>query len=630
MKLYHNFFTLLIPAFCTAIFTGCGDGHHLNGNLKALTSPGPGTTTNLLPIAKSTLTDVKMGGQSFLLGTDHTYNDQNQSTSLRSTAWHISVNGTEILSIPLAPNSQSLSISGLAPGSTQSSLNIIDLSHFLSSLGYTSLLSSTDQICFKSQVKNGLNTLSTDLSPPVCTTLTPAIGCTHRPSPATDYHEVGDGSLAAPFELWTPEQFYSFSQGADTGASYIQCSDIDFTNFYLTNPEFQANFNFSGTYDGNGFILNHFQQSDAFTVNFERGLFFQLTGATLTNMNLVNAQFNTSSTLVLGTLAASAQNSNVSHTTVQFNSQSNDTKELAGMIRSCDQVHFEQTQVVATIQSGFLNGVGGICTSTSGSTFLQSHTHLTLTAETLSHVGGLLTEGKSNTIEQCSMTTDATQKDLGLGMISGSKAYLCGLAFNLDSSTVTETFSKLNFKQEINIYTHGIIGFTGNSTGNTSYSDSYAKVNALILADTFDEVSGFSGHTYDGSFNRIYSDVTVNSTTSTFTGAAQEYHAGLVTEEPSSPLSMKDVFTVSHVTSVDPAYRAVFNRTIANETLGTDMSTVYYASDTPCSGCGIYSSHPALQSSFYSAGNAPLNAWDFTSIWKENTGTYPTLINNPE
>lgn len=621
---------IILLAFLFLIIS-CSDGNHFNGNLSKpiiITPPTPNPpVVNLNPTPVSVLSSIAANGQAFLLAANHTYNDNNSGTANRSTEWKIYIGATEIATIPMALNSHTLSYAGLDSASTQGNLIIKNLSSFLSALGYTSGLSAGSQICFKSLAKNGLGNTSTTQSSQVCTTIASIIGCSSKPTPATNYNEVGDGSPATPFELWTPEQFYSFAQSGDMSASYIQCSDIDFTPFYLSNPEFKVTSIFSGIYDGNNFLLNHFKITDSLTVA-DPGLFDTMMNATLKNTHLINAVFNDPSNLYLGVVAKYAENTNTENVTIDFTSSSNILQESSGGFRDCVNCTIQNSSLKATITSGQINQFGGWILKSSNSTLTQAHVELTLTAELFQGVGALAQALVNSNVTQSSSRFHVTQKDLGLGYVTGTKAYVCGIVLNANASHFNETFALYDFTQEVNVYTHGIDGFVGETSGGSTYTNSYAKITTNIAADEFDEMSGFSGHTTDSTFTNIYSDITVNSSSTSFPTGASEYHGG-ITATDDGIITMKDVFTVSHVNAADPDYFTVFNRTIANSNSGTDMSSVYYADDTSCIGCGA-SGNPVPVATFYSISNAPLNAWDFTTIWKENTGAYPTLINNPE
>lgn len=110
-----------------------------------------------------------------------------------------------------------------------------------------------------------------------------------------DSFESGEGTEANPYIIKTPQQLaYLASLVSDVGETqngvYFELGgDIDlggkeWTPIGITNAKC-----FSGNFDGNGYVISNFKITSSAT-NFRGGLFGTAKGATIKNVNIVNAQ----------------------------------------------------------------------------------------------------------------------------------------------------------------------------------------------------------------------------------------------------------------------------------------------------------------------------------------------------
>lgn len=128
-------------------------------------------------------------------------------------------------------------------------------------------------------------------------------GCTcgERPVCAQPSHykfhdEVGLGTYAKPFEIWTAEQLADLSQSpSGWGRNYVQCRDIDLAAYYATGASYFMIPEFSGDYDGRGKQIRGFTWHTG-TPNYDPalalpdvGLFSALTGR-VSRLKLTDAQ----------------------------------------------------------------------------------------------------------------------------------------------------------------------------------------------------------------------------------------------------------------------------------------------------------------------------------------------------
>ncbi len=605
----------------------CADGNHFNGNLsKPVTPPTPTPPIiNLIPVPISAISALSTTGQGFHLAANHTYNDNNSGVNNRSTEWKILVDNILVTTLPMAPNSSAVNYAGLAAGSTQGNIIVSNLSTFLNTLGYTSGLINGSHVCFKSQVKNGLSNTSPGLSSEVCTTISTTVGCNTQPTPATNYNEVGDGSAGSPYEIWTPEQFNSFALSGDMAANYIQCRDIDFTPFYLSNPEFKVFSTFNGSYDGSEFLFHHFKQTDD-SIS-PMGIFQGMQAATIRNMRIIDAVFKDPNDTRLAALVSDAENTTFSNNRFEYKSSANSMGDSA-TITYCGFCAINDNFIQAEITSGTFTNSAGLLVKNNSSTISNTHIDLKLNVEQINEVGGFSLHNDNSTISKSSVKSTITQKDLGLGHLGGNKIVLSGFARATNSSHISESFSQLTFTQEVNVLDHWLAGFVF-STDSSDFTNVYAKSNITFATDDFRFISGFARDAGNSTLTNSYAALTLNASANPLAyGGGSEENAGLIKEE-NSVNTFSNIFTVSNINVADPIYGTTYNRTIDNYSGASDLSTLFYANDTSCLSCTANGTGSPV-ASFYTNASAPLNTWDFSTIWKTNAGTYPTLINNPE
>jgi parallel beta-helix repeat protein len=199
----------------------------------------------------------------------------------------------------------------------------------------------------------------------------------------------------------------------------------------------------------------------------------------------------------------------------------------------------------------------------------------------------------------------------------------------------------------ISNYTQGSVGgFTGRFSGNNKISNSYITGNltsesesggfvgamdgsgALEINNSYFEGSVYSTYYYIGglvgyasssgpvNISNSYSAGLVNTTINDLGGLVGVFYGNIV-----------NTFTSTNVTgdgaydgSVVGEYNGVFTNTYwNNHSYNPDNCTA--ASGNP-SGCNIVQDNDAY---FHSSSNAPMSSWDFTNVWQEESGDYPTL-----
>lgn len=110
------------------------------------------------------------------------------------------------------------------------------------------------------------------------------------------YDAVGEGTLAAPYEIYTKEQLSDLGMNpAGWDAHYLQCDDIDLEPYYEEGGElftigFDSDFQispFTGSYDGDDWEVAGYVGGDGWPSDFS-ALFGHVDGATLQNIVMID------------------------------------------------------------------------------------------------------------------------------------------------------------------------------------------------------------------------------------------------------------------------------------------------------------------------------------------------------
>ncbi len=278
-----------------------------------------------------------------------------------------------------------------------------------------------------------------------------------------------------------------------------------------------------------------------------------------------------------------------------------------------------------TITDSAVQGESYVGVLTGGTAGFCSIEHVTITnsnAMGLALIGGLAgslfrcsasDSGTSNTTVNGTNSSGATSEIGGfageVNMADVSRSYVLGggVTANIDDPTQAQ-------------YTGGFAGTDGNGA---NIEDSFTTAN--VTGHNY--VGGMSGRVNDSAYVHAYASGSVTATGSNVGGFAGGLDDGVIT----------DSFSVGSVSG----FTAGGFVGVTNAGLPGDIISSYWdvsrSGQADCVGdlqitvdcTGVNVSNAAPNYFFNNHTNAPLNHWDFSTIWRTNATSYPTLQSVP-
>ncbi len=401
----------------------------------------------------------------------------------------------------------------------------------------------------------------------------------------------GAGSLAAPFLICSVGQLEEI-KGDHLDKAFKLMSDLSFVPGYKAPagwvPIGTKSAPFTGFFDGSNKTISGLEID---STAIYAGLFGYVRGADLRNLTLTSASVAANASV--GILAGYAHSVVVDNVRVAGSVRAkvgSNAGGLIGTIQHPDSKHNECAYAVshsrstATVDVQANNG-GGLLGQVACSGGLISDSYATGDVEGLS----------------------ATSRDVG------------GLVGRFFSGRAERSYATGNVTASENAG-----GFAGQSWG-TKFYDAYAT------GDVATTVLGGAGG-FLGRVNNSGSSIENAYASGSVTGQSISA-AGLVGECGNAKLTLKNVFSASAVSGIDPAtavgglfgFKEQSTSTvtvISSRWLNTGGGAANCVSGQgSTSGC----SAAALESEFFDAGNAPLLNWNFVEIWEEQVGALPIL-----
>ncbi len=231
----------------------------------------------------------------------------------------------------------------------------------------------------------------------------------------------------------------------------------------------------------------------------------------------------------------------------------------------------------------------------------------------------------TGSIVASSSNTTLTNVHSSLDISSTSYGYLGGLVGFENSTTV---ISQSSFDGSISYdssdaYIGGLVGYMGYIGDDTdTISDSYGAPTITLTNASFDGyVGGVVGGHDAGTIQRTYSAAVMHiNGADMYTGGIDGGGFGGTVQNSFSAASFTDttsssgaMFGVGNGTSTNN----YFDQTVAG------LSACTANGSAACTGVNVASASPNYFKN--NATNAPLNTWDFTSVWKATTSGYPAL-----
>ncbi|MCB0308042.1 MAG: hypothetical protein KDD48_01610 [Bdellovibrionales bacterium] len=438
---------------------------------------------------------------------------------------------------------------------------------------------------------------------------------------ATQYDEFGNGS-DEPYRIHTGAQLYSMSRNVGAlDKNYELCKNIDLHNFYgsTSNSTYfsigSENVPFSGSFNGNNHAIQNFTYSksgpyysspvsnpvtamdSAGTIlrnaNGSLGFFGKTLNAKIQNVSLNDVSISMSggnSTLAANYYAGGLIGQGVSSLV--------DNVSVGGVV-TYDQIgtggvigYFSGTAtniVSDVVVNGGPEATGGVIGSFSSGTLTNSYAKGDVICDPEEgSIGGLVGVSNHASISRSSAT----------GKVSGG-IEVGGLVGINDHSTITESWATGSAAGS------GIVGGLVGANHYSSIRDAYAtgSVSGQI------HVGGFAGTNSAGNISNSYASGDV-------LGGVEDIGGFIgVTRQGSS---IEDVFS---------AQKLIIGQTNVGFMFGriedTSISSIHYWTGVQCtSSCTATSGEIGHlpQSYFYNPANAPMNQWDFTSLWSIDTG----------
>ncbi len=324
-----------------------------------------------------------------------------------------------------------------------------------------------------------------------------------RPDKASDPVLEKGLTQYMPLPISTPSELYNM--GKNEAGHYILTQNITLTTPWKTI--FTQN-GFSGTFDGNGYTIKNLKLGS------EQGMFSNITGGTVKNLNIENASASTSVsggiltacnygyiincsisgnivTKKAGVLGAfTAENyGEISGCTAKVNITNNDDNSTTGGI--CGENNgvvfntFFSGKITSSGKNVVIGGISGYCTEGYISdSFADVSAKLDNTS---SYFGGICGVASGAQIYKCASSGSVTQM--------GQNTYTGGICGAADASSVYNCLSAAElYIGASSAYTGGICGFNSASNIQNTYS------NGSIVAIGTDEVftGGICGYSENG------------------------------------------------------------------------------------------------------------------------------------
>jgi len=417
----------------------------------------------------------------------------------------------------------------------------------------------------------------------------------------------GDGSLGNPYQINDCQKLQNMSK--NLSANYVLTDDIDCSDTINWNigagftPIGNATASFTGTFDGSNNTITGLMIYLPTTSKV--GLFGSTMGAVIKNIGLVNV--NVTGSNYVGGLVGDGYSATRSVSILNSYSTGNvnGTKYVGGLLGSSRGQISDSYSTANVVLRGGSSSVGGLIGWNEACNVSDSYATGNVTG-TGNYVGGLVGQSSNNCYYFNSYAT---------GNVTGTGNYVGGL---IGGNGMGEFFISKCYSTGNVMGGTGVGGLIGQSVSLTTsnISNSYATGN---VTGTGNDVGGLLG------MNFAY--VTDSYATGIVTGMGS-YIGGLV-----GRLRVGGVVSNSFATGAVTATGIDFGG-LVGQNLGSVTNSYWYDnagdSATQCIGNVADACDSNTQTISYFQGdvypaNAPMSSWDFTNIWKENAGDYPTL-----
>lgn len=389
----------------------------------------------------------------------------------------------------------------------------------------------------------------------------------------TNHKQSGAGTIADPYLICTAAQMKSLANATDFAndftKSYKLMASLNMQSFLSSSANLFSigvPADFTGNFDGNNLSITNFKLQ-----NSARGLFFRVGGGSIKNLKLQVNDANVGLDGVAVGLMINSINTSadvvVSNVSVKAQVEmSLDASEFGGVIGTINapgsnQVQMERMKSQITATSVLGDTYGGVVGSITSTT------------------SGRVT---MNQVESTQTISVSGSNDIIIGGVVG---YATGTHMDNIKSRITTTQSSVDDISRLG----GIAGYMNDSRINHSYAQGENTVN---------DIQGFGG---------LSGEITNNSR------VENSFALVNITGEDCLDVCGK---TIGITGSLDNTVVGLYT---------SNQASLSFASinDTGVSETSI--NLTTTPSYFFMATNPPMNTWDFTTIWVENSATLPSI-----
>jgi hypothetical protein len=447
----------------------------------------------------------------------------------------------------------------------------------------------------------------------------------------------GSGTMASPYLICTKTQFLALSSRSQDFRSHFKL---------------QANLNLSGQiFDGIGSLAAPFQgvldgaQFSISNVTINRvsgnnvGLFNVTKNAWIRNLTLMNPNYTATASAKTGGLIGSCESTqirNVNVTNLSLNSF-DETGGLIGVGSFCDVLNSTLSGTI--VSTGEV--VGGVVGGAEKGKYYNITSTLDINSPTAIGVGGIFGGDywSSPHFQNVQIEGDITGQQYVGGFngynYDGASIYRSSYKGTITGQNSVGGASGVNWDSPYSVYSSYIDatingntmvgGFSGQHGYRTNFYDSYVKATINGTGAAQADFGGFFGKAeYYGDIYRSYNNVTINSTASTAGGAIGHI------DYWSPSYDIRDSFVVANVSGSSASPRTSLFIGL-NTNVAVPASNTSYWSGGSCNNAGgggcntSYGGTPVANfADFYSPSQASMSTWNFTSLWVQNAGSFPT------
>jgi hypothetical protein len=329
----------------------------------------------------------------------------------------------------------------------------------------------------------------------------------------------GDGTEGNPWQITTPEELSSVRNhlgSSNQDKHFIMINDIELTGTTYENwvPIGMPSYGFTGTFDGNNFIVSGMKISSASESNY--GLFGTAEFATIKNLGVVDFDIHISYneghiSHVGGLLGKAYEHMTIDNCFAQGNiyAEARSTGGLIGYLgyrdhtisNSYADVTIKTENMVSTFVAGFIGDLAAMSDAVFNNCYAYSDITLNNVSSSI-YAGGFASTGSDAEFNNCFVKGSLNAENEGTLYLGGFIGVLSGNMTNC-FAIVDLNGTSTNTDPEYESHAGGLVGNALSSNITSSYTAGHIEVTAPDL-----NIGGLTGsHTNDGVTTNSYWNV---------------------------------------------------------------------------------------------------------------------------